>query len=353
MLMYRVHKLARHCTRGIEMTRKHLFTAVFFPALLLLAPLTHAAEAIKPGAVIKDCADCPDMVSIPAGRFEMGSTSAESDREKMPPQYAAWEKPRHGVTIAKPFALGRFEITKAQYAAFVAATAREDGFYCRIYDAPGVYFVTTPGKSWKDTGFKQADDEPVVCVSWYDAVGYAQWLSAKTGHTYRLPTEAEWEYAARTGSSTARHWGDAPEQACEYANGGDLDAGDGPYQWGKPGAPVTYGFNGTDRLIQCRDGYVFTSPVGHYKPNAFGLYDMLGNAWEWMADCFHDSYTGAPTDGSAWDGASEKCASDRRINRSASWAHFPWGIRSSLRNKNAADARFYTLGFRLVRDITP
>ncbi len=318
---------------------------------LLLFSVAVQAQGPAPGSVLRDCDQCPEMVVIPPGSFQMGSTPEETDRESMPPLYAANEKPRHQVTIQKAFAIGKVEITKAQYSAFAAATQRDDGFFCRIYDSKGVLFVTTPGKTWKDPGFPQTDDHPVVCVSWDDAAAYANWLSSKTGKKYRLPSEAEWEYAARGGTATARWWGDAVDGACTYANVGDLDAGDGPYLWGKTGAPVTYDLKGGERLVRCRDGYVFTAPVERYKPNAYGLYDMLGNAWEWVADCRHDTYAGAPTDGSAWDAAASQCISGFRVNRGASWAHFPWGIRAALRNTNPADSRFYTQGFRIAREM--
>ena len=111
---------------------------------------------------------------------------------------------------------------------------------------------------------------------------------------------------------------------------------------------------GAERLVRCRDGYAFTAPVGKYKPNPFGLYDMLGNAWEWVADCRHDTYAGAPPlDGTAWDATLERCVSGFRVNRGASWAHFPWGIRAALRNVNPADSRFYTQGFRVARELDP
>ena len=317
---------------------------------LPIAPGAWASER-QPGSEIQDCADCPKMVVIPAGTFEMGSTPGETDGEKMPAVYAAMEKPRHSVSIPKPFAIGKYEVTKAEYAAFVAATKRADAFYCRIYDDKGVYFETVPGKDWKDPGFKQTDREPVVCVSWDDAVAYTHWLSARTGKRYRLPSEAEWEYAARGGTSTARWWGDLIDGACQYANVGDRSAGNGKYLWGKPGAPVTYDLQGGDRLARCDDGYAFTSPVGSFKPNPFGVHDMLGNAWEWVADCLHEGYAGAPKDGSAWDASYERCVSGFRINRGASWAHFPWGIRAALRNANPADARFYTQGMRIVREL--
>jgi formylglycine-generating enzyme required for sulfatase activity len=326
------------------------YAAVF---VLLCLPFAGRALAdeLRPGADIQDCADCPKMIVIPAGSFQMGSTVEETDREKMPAVYAAMEKPRHAVTIPKPFAIGKYEITKAEYAAFVAATKRADAFYCRIYDDKGVYFDTVPGKDWKDPGFKQTDREPVVCISWDDALAYTQWLSARTGKRYRLPSEAEWEYAARGGTSTARWWGELILGACQNANVGDQSAGGGKYLWGKAGAPVTYDLQGGDRLAKCDDGYPFTSPVGSFKPNPFGVYDMLGNAWEWVADCLHEGYAGAPTDGSAWDAPSEKCLSGFRINRGASWAHFPWGIRAALRNANPADGRFYTQGMRIARDL--
>ncbi len=305
------------------------------------------------GSSFQDCEVCPEMVVVPAGTFTMGSSWEETDREHIPRLYAANEKPPHEVEISQSFALGRYEVTLGQYSAFVEETGRTDNFYCRIYDEPGVYFVTTPGRSWRDPGFEQEDDYPVVCVSWYDAKAYADWIARKTGRSYRLPTEAEWEYAARAGTETARYWGETADvRTCEYANAGDLDAGDGPYSWGDVDGPVTYDLDGGDRLVQCRDGYVFTAPVGSYKPNAFGLHDMLGNVWEWVEDCDHQGYEGVPNDGSALIVDGYDCGgSGFRTNRGASWSHFPWGIRAALRNVNEADSRFYTMGFRLAMSL--
>ena len=307
------------------------------------------------GEVFSDCATCPEMVVIPAGSFVIGSSVAETDREHMAaegdtaagpaedgrpvtrvsrPQVSAWEKPNPTITIAKPLALSRYEITLGQYRTFVAATNQTADGGCRAYNADGSAFVTVEGMTWRNPGFDQTDNHPVVCVNWIDAQRFVEWLSHETGATYRLPSEAEWEYAARAGTTTARYWGDGIADACTFANVGDLDLADK--------------LNWRNREFTCRDGYVYTSPVGAYKPNAFGLYDVLGNVWEMVEDCWHWNHAARPVDGRPWD---SKSCTEQRMNKGGSWSHYPWGTRSAVRNKSLPTTRFNTTGFRVARDL--
>jgi formylglycine-generating enzyme required for sulfatase activity len=192
--------------------------------------------------------------------------------------------------------------------------------------------VETAGRNWRNPGFAQQGREPVACVSWDDAQAYAQWLNVKTGKQYRLLSEAEWEYAARAGTATARHGSDDPVQLCRYISGGDID-----YTQAYPGD--------TDVNRSCHDGYARSSPVGAFPPNGFGLYDMLGNLLEWTEDCGHDNYVGAPSDGSAWTAGD--CG--KRALRSGSWTNGPRSLRAAYRDWQAASYRTSRLGFRVAR----
>jgi formylglycine-generating enzyme required for sulfatase activity len=292
-------------------------------------------SAPRPGTVFQDCPDCPRMVVIPAGEFTMGSPPSEAGR-------GVDEGPQRQVSIAQPFALGRSEVTVAEFRRFAEESGykteaerdtRAQGCSGFIYAdplaaGPAAQAVT----SWRSPGLAQADSHPVLCVSWNDARAYAQWLAKKTGKRYRLPTEAEWEYAARAGSVAARYWGDDPDQACRFANVADQSR----FQ--------TWGFG---QKHECTDGHYFTAPAGGYAPNRFGLHDMLGNAWEWTEDCWNASYAGAPADGTAW--LSGDCA--QRICRGGSWSTVPRFARSAARYKNAADHRDNLTGFRLARTL--
>jgi formylglycine-generating enzyme required for sulfatase activity len=169
-----------------------------------------------------------------------------------------------------------------------------------------------------------------INVSYEDAVAYAEWLSEQTGKRFRLPSEAEWEYAARAGTRTRRFWGDAPSQACKYANVFD--------KRNQKKLSVRYGISGPH---DCEDPYPETAPVGSFDPNPWGLYDMLGNVWEWVQDCYHNSYEGAPADGSAWE--EDKC--DRRVHRGGPWRLRPKHVRSAHRHGNEPDTRLTPLGF--------
>ena len=234
-------------------------------------------RAREPGEVFQDCPTCPELVVIPAGTFLMGSDQRDDESSDN-------ERPRHRVTVDR-FALGVHEVTRDEYQAFVAATGRDAGDRCYAFDADDERFDWREEASWRSPGFSQAGDHPVVCVNWEDAQAYVRWLSSETGEAYRLPSESEWEYAARAGTTTRRYWGDDPDDGCAYANGADRTA--------------KRRFDGW-LIADCTDGVLWTSPVGAYEPNAFGLQDMLGNVWEWVEDCWHDDYDDAPRDGSAW-----------------------------------------------------
>jgi formylglycine-generating enzyme required for sulfatase activity len=276
--------------------------------------------AASPGSVIQDCASCPTLTVLPAGRFKQGS--APSD-----PGYTPFEGPQHWVILARPIALSTNPVTVDQFARFVEATGR-DMRGCETYDGT---WKSRPDGSWKNPGFVQAGAHPVTCVSFDDATAYAQWLSVQTGHTYRLPSASEWEYAARAGGAAAQPWGSAAE-ACANANVADASA--------------AHRYPGL-RVFACDDGFVNTSPVGSFKANAFGLNDMLGNVFQWTQDCWNGDYAGAPVDGSAW--SSGDCGS--RELRGGSWFSAPKFVRATYRNQFAADYRTSTVGIRLVREL--
>ena len=232
-----------------------------------------------------DCDECPTMVVVPAGSVMMGSAAN-----------AAYRRPRERMqtraTIEKPFAMAATEVTLEQYRIFVqesnhqpVALVREGKTLlgCNYFDGTGYGFVAR--HNWQDPGFPQREDEPVVCVSWSDADQYAKWLTEKTGRNYRVPSSVEFEYAWRAGADTPWFWGTDPDQACEFGNIADL----------------TFGRLYPKRAkFHCDDQYTYTTSVGRFEANAFGLYDMLGNAWEWTSDCWHNDLSEAPVNGTAW-----------------------------------------------------
>ncbi len=294
-----------------------------------LPPVTPKSQDIpiaeRPaGQVFKDCDDCPEMVVVPAGSFLMGSPESERGRQQD-------EGPQHKVSIPRPLAIGRTEVTRAQFARFVADTGHKAEGGCYAWDANKKEFASRADANWNNPGFAQTGDHPVVCVSWDDTKAYAQWLAKKTGKNYRLLSEAEWEYAARAGVATARYWGEVFDpEGCKAANIGDATA------------KKVFGKNFT--YAQCDDGQAYTAPVGSYAANRFGLYDTIGNAWEWTAECWSDTYTGAPENGNA-RGEGE-C--DKRVLRGGSWFGNPVTARAAKRIGADADSRNFHIGLRVA-----
>ena len=264
----------------------------------------------------RECTDCPKMVLVPAGNFVMGSPESEHDRNPD-------EGPQHHVTIASAIAVGKFPITVGEFRAFVTATNYDAGANCLGWK--GKAWEWQAGHTWRDPGFPQTDAQPVTCVNWDDAQAYVKWLAGETGKPYRLLSEAEWEYSARGGTTTAYFWGDEIDKRHANCNG-----------CGSPWDNKQ------------------TSPVGSFAPNAFGLYDMAGNAWQWTEDCYRQSYKlsdsdVAPADGSAW--TSRDCSS--RVLRGGSWSGDPWRLHTAWRFWRDPAVRSGNTGFRVARTFTP
>jgi formylglycine-generating enzyme required for sulfatase activity len=257
--------------------------------------LNPAAErALKPGSTFSECRDCPQMMVVPAGNFMMGSPDTGSDRRTE-------ETPYHPVTIARAFAISVTEVTFAQWDT--------------CFKLGGC--STEPS----DLGFGRGT-RPVLNIDWIDAQQYVAWLKARTRQPYRLLSEAEWEYAARAGSVTSYPWGDA------------------------------IGQNNAD-CAECNSTFDnrSTAPVGSFAPNRFGLYDMIGNVWEWVEDCWHDTYGGAPADGSAWTTACSEPADSVRVVRGGSWDDKPADLRTASRYSPGISAQTRVNGIRVGRDL--
>ena len=286
------------------------------------------------GDRFRDCAECPEMVVVPSGTFMMGSPASEDERDED-------EGPVHAVTIATPFAIGRYEVTVSEFGHFVEETGYSAGSSCWIYEDGRPEYRA--GRGWRNPGFDQSSGHPVACVSWDDAQAYVAWLSEQTGKAYRLPSESEWEYAARAGTATARHWGEGESGQCRHANGADPSVKERYSDWTAP-------------VSSCRDGHVHTAPVGSFRANGWGLHDMLGNAWEWTEDCWDGSYAGAPSDGSAWERSVimrwlGNCVG--RVLRGGSWFNEPSNLRAAYRSGIPPAVRFNGSGFRVAWTLTP
>jgi formylglycine-generating enzyme required for sulfatase activity len=261
--------------------RKGIRSLRAFLAAAFLCSGAIAAEVHLPPQGVRECDECPRVVLIPAGSFMMGADKQFEEAE-------ANEAPRHRVTIVTAFALGQYEVTQAEWTAVMGSN-------------PSVF---------------KGRERPVDNVSWNDVQQYLKKLNAKSGLNYRLPTEAEWEYAARAGSEEAYAFDGGPRQAPRHA-------------W--------FDENSGDE----------THPVGQLTPNRFGLYDLFGNVWEWVEDCWHDSYRGAPADGSAW--IAGQC--HRRVQRGGSFYNRSSFLRSANRNYEDAAYRFNRFGFRVARSL--
>lgn len=321
--------------------------------LFLAALAASSVSSAEPKATTENSLGMK-FVLVPAGEFLMGSDESPEALARAYPQYDAKrfrelgdEAPVHRVRITRPFLIGQHEVTVGQFRRFLQASgyrpeAEADGTggygYNPAYDPAksvrgDAFDGRSPQYSWRDPGFPQDDDHPVVNVTWNDAVALAKWLSEKEGKTYRLPTEAEWEYAARAGTRTRYHSGDDPQSLLAVANVFDLDS---MKNWPKWKAFALAG----------RDGFAFTAPVGSFAPNALGLHDMHGNVWEWCAD-WHDEnyYARSPV-----DNPPGPASGTVRVRRGGSWHTWSFYARSSYRNWNAPETRYTLVGMRLVRE---
>jgi formylglycine-generating enzyme required for sulfatase activity len=312
---------------------------------------THAAAQAKaaPGAagtVFRDCRACPEMVVLPAGSFTMGSSPEEKSWAASHGSSlgsVADEAPQHQISLPS-FALGKYDVTRGEYAAFAREVGYPAGDGCGRGRAI-FKWEKDPKSTWGNPGQTQTDRDPVVCVSWQDARAYIAWLNRKAQRggaaladgPYRLPSEAEWEYAARAGTTTKFYWGDddaaAPRHAWFNANSG-CEKVEGLF---------------------CDHGQ--THPVGAKPPNAFALYDMAGNVWQWTEDCYDNGYASIPADGRANEApSSDPKAKDGqgnclRVDRGGSWIFPAWLLRPATRERNPADFRADIMGFRVARTL--
>jgi len=293
----------------------------------------------KPGQVFTDRyvdlpGQTPSMVVVPTGSFDMGAPDSEEGR-------AGAETPQHQVTIGKGFALSRAEITIGQFREFVRASGYQPDSVklggASVYDERGGALRDDPDATWQsDYAGRAATDErlPVVNISWNDAKAYVDWLGQRTGKHYRLPSEAEFEYALRGGTTTKYWWGNgAPTRKVENLTGSG-DRSQSGRRW-------------SNAFEKYRDGYWGPAPVMSFEANPYGLFDIDGNVSEWVLDCWHDSYVRAPADGSAW--VNPGCST--RVVRGGSWGSSPDQVRSAYRQGADGSVRSGRVGFRVLREL--
>ena len=305
-------------------------------ALLAVARLAFAQQAPPgPPPASAECPACPELALVPPGKFLMGSAPDATELDA-----ATGESPAVAVSFTRPFHVSRREITVAEFRRYVEASGAEPASGCRVW--LGGQWVFERDRSWRDPGFAlpPQDAEPVVCVNWDDVRGYAEWLSKVSGKRYRLPSEAEWEYVARGGTSFPRFWGERDSHegavlslACDFANVYDSSAVDA-YRFPWPNA-------------RCSDRVAALALVGQYKPNAFGVFDIIGNVREWVMDCYTASYAGRPEDARAW---TWQGGCELKGVRGGSWASRPRDARAPARVAESTALRQSDLGFRIVRD---
>lgn len=261
---------------------------------------------------------------IPAGCFQMGSPESETGRKS--------DERQHRVCV-EAFEIGQREVTVGEFKRFVAAmNYRTDAERNLVVE--GCHSVypendSLAGYSWQNPGFAQADNHPVVCVSWNDVMAYTEWLSQRTGRQYRLPTEAEWEYAARAGTTAATYWEGDLSRTCRYANVADQTM------------KATYP---RGAIHDCADGFVYTAPVGSFQANVWNVSDMLGNVWEWTCSKYDRDYNGTETECIMMGGAT-------RSVRPSSWISLPEDMRFAVRVGIFTVVRMNALGFRLAKSL--
>jgi formylglycine-generating enzyme required for sulfatase activity len=301
----------------VQVRRQALVAFLFIVSVLIVLRAARAEEQID--RQFRECSDCPEMVAIPTGRFVMGSPVTEHGRFDA-------EGPQHAVAV-RAFAIGKYDVTIAEFLVFL----RETGYQPPPCDPILGLSWPSPGLAYR-MGITDPPLWPAHCLNWDDAQAYIAWLNGKVrgtpsapkgrGGPYRLPSEAEWEYAARAGTTTARWWGDGIGVSKANCNG--------------------CGSEWDDELL---------APVGSFGPNPFGLYDMLGNVWQWVNDCWNESYAGAPSDGSSWTRGD--CS--KRVLRGGSWSNVPLFVRSAARSRADAEGGDFDYssyaGFRVARTL--
>jgi formylglycine-generating enzyme required for sulfatase activity len=267
------------------------------------------------GERFKDCADCPEMVIVPAGQFVMGSPPDEPEREGA-------RESQVRVAIAEPFAIGAFAVTRGEFAAFVAATGYQVDVGCYFWT--GTTWVERADRSWRETGFEQDDRHPVTCIDLKAAQAYVSWLSTRTGRSYRLPSETEREYATRAGTAS-------------------------PFWWGSGISTDQANYNGTSGYAQGATGEwrQATLRVDSFRPNPWGLYNVHGNVWDWTEDCWNDDNIGNPADGSVR--TTGDCT--WRVARGGAWNYSPTYLRSAYRYWNEPANRSGVQGMRVARTL--
>jgi formylglycine-generating enzyme required for sulfatase activity len=291
------------------------------PPAVAEQPLSLERErALKPQDKFKECAGCPEMVVIEAGEFEMGSPDSEAERY---PE----EGPRHRVKIGRPFAVGKLMVSRDEFEAFVRDTGYSSD---RCWTLEDGRVEERLGRSFRNPGFTQNGNHPAVCVSWDDARAYAAWLTRKTGKVYRLLSESEWEYAARAGSTSPFWWGDMISTDKANYNGSAAESVNSVYMDGRKG-----------------ENREATVPVESFAANPFGLYQVHGNAFEWVEDCWNNNYRNA-----AWDDAASVMGNcSRHVRRGGAWNYIARTLRSAYRDSRPAFGRYSNTGLRIARTL--
>lgn len=302
------------------------FVSLVLSVLILGLGLAGCNQHGDGGETLPECDVCPLMTPIPAGEFVMGRDGGEPKR---------YDGPVRKITIEKPFYMAKYEVTFAEFERFVEDSGYQPGKGCNMFLE--TYWGLVEDADWRNPGLPEAPrpNEPVVCVSWNDATAYADWVSEKSGASYRLPTEAEFEYVARDGYTGEFPWAGGVDKGCAITSMFD--------RAGKEGLPQAPWPNS-----DCNDGYAAASPIGSFPANGFGVHDIMGNVWEWTQDCYVLPY---PEDGPR-DGTAVEVEGDceRRTVRGASWETRPSRFAVSFRGRDIATDSFRTFGFRLVRD---
>ncbi|WP_373651433.1 formylglycine-generating enzyme family protein [Schlesneria sp. DSM 10557] len=288
------------------------------------------------------------LVEIPAGEFEMGAEAdIEETLRKFPDCDRTWmmaELPRHKVKITKPFYMGQYEVTLNQFLKFYHDSkykidAEIDGNPSWGFDKEGNLIESLRFRPWDPIAWKIELNHPVIYVTWDDAVAFCDWLTAKEGHLYRLPTEAEWEYACRAGTSSQYSFGDNPEELVKHANSADNSRLKFFY-------PGTTDADVRSRFVSGDDKFVWTAPIGRFQPNNFGLYDMHGNGWEWCSDYFEQNYyEDSPTEDPLGPVEGET-----HVLRGGGFYDGPFHLRCARRHSELPSGRDYGSSFRVVRE---